>query len=134
MQDSGIGRLCTLEEAVSVETMIKRIKNHLKLDNVRYALARPGSQGDLVNTIAICAGSGGSVLQGVKADMYLTGEMSHHNVLDAVSNGIHVVLGEHSNTERGFFKDVFSIVLSVMLDGKFVIHESTSDVDPIIVV
>ena len=134
MQDTGIGRLCTLEEAVSVETMIKQIKSHLKLDNVRFALARPGSQSDLVKTIAICAGSGGSVLKGVKADMYLTGEMSHHDLLDAVSRGTHVVLGEHSNTERGFFKDVFASVLSVMLDGKVTIHQSTIDADPIMIV
>jgi putative NIF3 family GTP cyclohydrolase 1 type 2 len=30
-----------------------------------------------VQSIAICAGSGGSMLLGVDADVYLTGEMSH---------------------------------------------------------
>ena len=30
-----------------------------------------------VRTVAICAGSGGSVLDGVDADVYFTGEMSH---------------------------------------------------------
>lgn len=35
------------------------------------------SQAKLIETIALCAGSGGSVLKGVKADVYLTGEMSH---------------------------------------------------------
>ena len=30
-----------------------------------------------VRTVAICAGSGGSVLSGVDADVYFTGEMSH---------------------------------------------------------
>ena len=35
---------------------------------------------------------GGSVLSGVKADLYLTGEMSHHAVLEATSNGICVIL------------------------------------------
>lgn len=119
---------------MSVGTVIERIKDHLKLNNLRYAQAIPGSQRDLINTIAICAGSGGSVLKGVKADMYLTGEMSHHDVLDAVSNGIHVVLGEHSNTERGFLKDVFSSILSVMLEGKVEIYQSSVDADPIIIV
>ena len=113
---------------------MKRIKGHLKLDKVRFALARQGSQNDLVSTIAICAGSGSSVLKGVKADMYLTGEMSHHDVLDAVSRGIHVVLAEHSNTERGFFKDEFCSALSVMLDGKVAIKQSTADADPITIV
>lgn len=33
-----------------------------------------------------------------------TGEMSHHEVLDAVHKGIHVILTRHSNSERGFLK------------------------------
>ena len=70
-----------------------------------------------VQTIALCAGSGASVLKGVKADVYLTGEMSHHDVLDAVSHGIHVILCEHSNTERGFLK-VFEEKLKADLEGK----------------
>lgn len=33
-----MGRLCTLDEAVSLATMIERIKGHLKLSHVRLAL------------------------------------------------------------------------------------------------
>ena len=29
----------------------------------------------MIKTVGICAGSGGEMLAGVKADMYLTGEM-----------------------------------------------------------
>ena len=130
LEDTGIGRLCVLEEAVSVETLVQRVKDHLKLVNIRFALASQRSQTDLITTVAICAGSGGSVVKGVKADLYLTGEMSHHDVLDAVSNGIHVVLGEHSNTERGFFKR-FSRLLYDMLDGQVTVHQSVVDADPI---
>lgn len=134
LQDTGIGRFCTLEKAVPVATLVKQIKDHLKLDSIRFASAvRPSSQDDLVKTIAICAGSGGSVLKGIKADMYLTGEMSHHDILDAVSRGIHVVLGEHSNTERGFL-NVFSHVLYDMLEQKVTIHDSNIDEDPIQIV
>jgi len=31
-----------------------------------------------IQTIAVCPGSGASILKGVDADVYLTGEMSHH--------------------------------------------------------
>ena len=55
-----------------------------------------------VSSIAVCAGSGSSVLKGVEADVYITGEMSHHEVLDAVSCRRTVILCEHSNTERGY--------------------------------
>ena len=32
----------------------------------------------------------------------MTGEMSHHEVLEASSLGVSIVLCEHSNTERGW--------------------------------
>ena len=34
-----------------------------------------------VSSVAVCAGSGSSVLNGVAADLFVTGEMSHHEVL-----------------------------------------------------
>jgi putative NIF3 family GTP cyclohydrolase 1 type 2 len=55
-----------------------------------------------VRTVALAAGAGGSVLRGERADLWLTGELSHHDALAAVAAGTTVVLGEHSNTERGY--------------------------------
>lgn len=90
--------------------------------------------GSLVSTIALSAGSGGSVLRGVHADLYLTGEMSHHEVLDAIHNDRHVVLCEHSNSERGFLK-VFAHNLSQnLLEGKVDVVVSSSDADPLNIV
>lgn len=48
-----------------------RIRRAYKVDIGRPVVPRE------VRTVAICAGSGGSVLDGVDADVYLTGEMSH---------------------------------------------------------
>lgn len=36
--NTGMGRLCTLDEPVSLATMIERIKGHLKLAHLRLAL------------------------------------------------------------------------------------------------
>lgn len=56
-----------------------------------------------MKTIALCAGSGSSVFSSARnVDIQLTGELSHHVVLDAIHRGITVILCEHSNTERGF--------------------------------
>lgn len=59
-----------------------------------------------ISSVAVCAGSGGSVLRNVVADLYVTGEMSHHEVLHAVYNGTSVILCEHSNTERGYLHEL----------------------------
>ena len=61
------------------------------------AYAKPERERTLVSTIAICAGSGGSMLLGVDADVYFTGEMSHHEVLAAMQSGHNVILCEHSS-------------------------------------
>lgn len=83
--------------------------------------------------MAICAGSGSSVLRNVAADVYWTGEMSHHDVLDAVHRGTSVVLCEHSNTERGFLKH-FAPKINQALEHKVDVIISAKDKDPLIVI
>ena len=83
--------------------------------------------------MAVCAGSGASVLHGVKADLYLTGEMSHHEVLDAACKGTHVVLCDNSNTERGFLKVVQRRLVDKLATRMQVIV-SEVDRDPLVVV
>ncbi|KAJ3056953.1 hypothetical protein HK097_002331 [Rhizophlyctis rosea] len=102
-EGAGSGRIHTLNEPVPLEEIVRRVKAHLVLSHVRVATARTSKP---ISTIAICAGSGASVLGGVKADLYLTGEMSHHEVLAAVASDANVILCEHSNSERGYLADV----------------------------
>jgi putative NIF3 family GTP cyclohydrolase 1 type 2 len=55
-------------------------------------LARSTDNKPHVKTIAICAGSGASMLSGVEADAWLTGEASHHELLAATAQGTSVIL------------------------------------------
>ena len=59
--------------------------------------------------------------------------MSHHEILDAVSNHVTVLLCEHSNTERGFLK-FFSPTLEKLLGDDVDIVISERDRDPIDIV
>ncbi|XP_012582216.1 PREDICTED: NIF3-like protein 1 isoform X2 [Condylura cristata] len=72
---TGMGRLCTLDESVSLASMIERVKRHLKLSHIRLALGAGRTLESQVKVVALCAGSGSSVLQGVEADLYLTGRI-----------------------------------------------------------
>lgn len=65
--------------------------------------------------------------------LLLAGEMSHHDVLDAASQGINVILCEHSNTERGFLSDLRDM-LDAYLENKINIIVSEIDRDPLRVV
>ncbi|KAE9403410.1 NGG1 interacting factor 3-like protein [Gymnopus androsaceus JB14] len=103
--EGALGRLLTLKTPIPMEVIEKRVKQHLKLSQVQVGYAtRDGirSPTALVKTVAICAGSGGSVFAGKKADVYFTGEMQHHEVLAAVAAGTNVILCGHTNTERGY--------------------------------
>ena len=69
-------------------------------------------------------------MSGVLADVYLTGELSHHEILDVVSNGHLVILCEHSNTERGYLK-LFASKLHKIIQGRVEICISEEDRDPV---
>lgn len=127
----GMGRLCTLKAAIHVDEAVDLVKKRTELNHVRLARAR--KSGDLISTIALCAGSGASLLKGIPADLYLTGEMLHHDVLEAVHNGAHVILTNHSDSERGYLK-TFAATLEDILRKSVKINVSERDADPLITV
>ncbi|XP_073684251.1 NIF3-like protein 1 [Garra rufa] len=129
----GQGRLSVLDQPVSVSTAVQKMKTHLGLPHLRLALGDQQTLESVVKTVAVCAGSGASVLQGVRADLYITGEMSHHEVLDAVSAGRSVILSDHSNSERGFLSR-FRQRLTARLDKTVTVEISQRDRDPLQVV
>jgi putative NIF3 family GTP cyclohydrolase 1 type 2 len=77
------------------------------------------------------------VLSGTKSDVWLSGEMSHHEVLDAVHDGTTVILAEHSNSERGFLKVLADMIRDKVLEGDGAgveVFLSEKDRDPLTVV
>ena len=50
------------------------------------AYAKPEGERVLMSDIAICAGTGVSMLFGVDTDVYFTGDMPHHEVLAAMQS------------------------------------------------
>jgi putative NIF3 family GTP cyclohydrolase 1 type 2 len=83
-----------------------RVTSVLKTNAVSIAIPQhiPHTQGrDIpISSIGICAGSGGSMLNGLDVDLLFTGELSHHEALAAIEQGKCVITTFHSNTERGF--------------------------------
>lgn len=136
--------------------VIDQVKILTDLAHVNVALGCDSSLTSKTNTIAVCAGSGASVLKSVEADLYITGmyfiiyarkyfkiknillhigEMSHHDVLDATQRNITVILTNHSNSERGFLQVVQKKLTEAQVKEtnriKFVL--SKVDVDPLLV-
>ena len=58
MKRSGVGRMVVLSNPVSLSDMVERVKSHLGLSSVRLARGRGSEDTTMINSIAICAGSG----------------------------------------------------------------------------
>jgi dinuclear metal center YbgI/SA1388 family protein len=149
IEGAGEGRLIEFEEELSLEEVLKRVKGHLGLEHVRVAPrmdAVATSKADSSNVLAwaseirirsmaVCAGSGQSVLScagGFGADLWLTGELSHHGVLDATQAGINVILTDHTHTERGYLP-ILARRIEEGMGGEAVCVVTKLDNDPLIV-
>ena len=124
----GQGRLLRLRKPVKLSTLVRRVKSHLGLKKVRVSFGRRGDP--VISTVALCAGAGGAVLGGVEADVYLTGEMRHHDVLDAKAQGTSVILCEHTNTERGYLP-ILRAKLARLLGRGAEVRVSRTDREPL---
>ena len=122
----GIGRIGTMPPTPR-QQVFDRIKRELGIDH--FLVAGPTS-GDVARA-AVCAGSCGDLLNDAiaqKVDLYLTGEMRHHDALKAARAGVTVVCVLHSNSERAVLKRL-AADLSKRLAG-LAMHQSQQDRDP----
>lgn len=129
--EGDFGRVALLEQGVAWSALLARLKKLLSVKHLQ--VGKPLGMPSKVRSIAVAAGAGSGVLRGVCADVYVTGEMSHHDALAAVAAGTAVVLAGHSNTERGFLR-----LLKRHLVGEFGkaidVRVSKADRDPLTVV
>ena len=98
-EGAGIGRAGVLPEPVPRPVLIERIKQGLSVSAV---LVSGPIEGD-VTRVAMCAGAGRGLLGealALKTELFLTGELPHHDALRAAAAGMTVVCALHSNSER----------------------------------
>ncbi len=111
---------------------IERIKTHLGLRQVRVAAADRHRQGEAIESLAVCAGSGGALFEKAPGfDLYLTGELRHHDVLALNARGSSVVLCDHTNTERGYLPRL-KHRLDAASGGALEISVSDADREPLV--
>jgi dinuclear metal center YbgI/SA1388 family protein len=129
----GQGREVRLTDPADLPTLVARIKKHLKLKHVRLATPDGRKPGVKAQRVLVCAGAGGSVLAGRAADVYVTGEMRHHDVLAANAMGVSVILCDHTNTERGYLP-VLKQRMTKLLGKEVRIDVSKADREPLKIV
>lgn len=127
----GQGRRLELIEPLSLELALERVKAHLGLAHLRVAAAERHVAGELLKNVAVCAGSGGSVFEQLDGfDLYVTGELRHHDVRSKLARGASVLLCDHSNTERGYLPRLAQRIAREC-DEQVVCHVAHTDREPL---
>ncbi len=123
----GLGRIGELSRPSRIPRIVERIK---KATGAK-AIGLIGDDKRLVRRAAVCAGTCGPILNSViaaGADLYLTGELKHHQALAAQEAGLTCICLSHTVSERFMLKKLAG-QLRTRLKG-IQIKISKKDADP----
>jgi len=123
----GLGRIGELERPTPLVRIIERIK---RATGAR-AIGVVGDPKRLVKRAAVCAGTCGRIINSViaaGADLYLTGELKHHQALAAQEAGLTCICLSHTVSERFILKKIAKLLQKPLKGIR--IGVSKKDADP----
>ncbi len=97
----GCGRVGKLAEQMSIGECAELVKKSFNVPNVRIF----GKLDNIVEKAAVMPGSGGSYIKdAIKAgaDVMITGDIDHHEGIDAVAQGLNIIDAGHYGIEKLF--------------------------------
>ena len=115
----GTVRIKILNEGITLENLVKKIKYQLGLPYVRYV----GDKDRIVYRVGLVTGGGSSFISQAKgnADVFLTGDLRYHEALDVVEEGGLLVDIGHLESEY-LFSDLMEREVSKFFDGEMIKH------------
>jgi dinuclear metal center YbgI/SA1388 family protein len=122
----GLGRIGFLEKPVWLNTILKKIR---QVTGAKVA-GIVGDKRRLIKKAAVCAGSCGKLIMTViseKCDLYLTGEIKHHQAIAAREAGVTAVCLSHTVSERFILKKVAKELEKSLKDVKIVVSKKDKD-------
>ncbi len=128
----GVGRRLVLDRPATIAELGERLRGHL--DRVRLRMALVDADRPITH-VGVVAGAGADLAMTAVRDgceVFVTGEMKHHEVVEMLNAGCSVLLAGHTNTERGYLKRLAARLKSI-LPG-LVTHCSTADRDILVAV
>ncbi len=131
----GIGRIGSIEKRIPLKQFAKAIKEKLALSHLRVI----GNMDLPVNTVAVCTGSGGSLVGtflNSRADVYITGDIKYHEARLVEQNSKALIDVGHFGSEH-IAVDLLSEKLSHAVNKagmNIQIQKYTKEKDPFIIV
>jgi dinuclear metal center YbgI/SA1388 family protein len=123
----GLGRIGRLAEPMRLDRILEAVKRRTGAK----AVGLVGDQKRLVRKAAVCAGTCGEILNliiAAGADLYLTGELKHHQALAAQEAGLTCICLSHTVSERFVLKKLAGQIEK--LAPEVTIKVSKKDADP----
>jgi len=132
LRSVGAGRRLTLDKAATIAQIAGRLRPFLGRSRIRFALPHDRRDDASYKTVGVVAGSGSELADTAIAEgceLFVTGEMKHHEIVAATQRGLSILLAGHTNTERGYLR-VLAERLRVLLPGVET-RLAETDVDPV---
>lgn len=121
----GIGVVAKIEDEISVGEYAKKVKEAFSLENVMVF----GNPDTKISKLAIVPGSGRSMISEAKstgANVFLTGDIGHHEGLDAVDMGMCVIDAGHYGLEQVFIDDMKDLIRTHFSDTNVIAYKAGS--------
>ncbi len=117
----GSGRRVVLDQPATIHEIGERVKKHLGIPDVRAT-----DHDREVRTIGFIPGAGADFIPHAieqECDLFVTGEVKHHEVMRAKARGCSIMLTGHSNSERGFMPHYRDILSEKCPEVEFVVSQ-----------
>ena len=122
----GIGKYGLLEKEMTLTELAEKVKEVFHIPFVTFF--GEGKDFSKLKKAAVCPGAGGSTIAyALKcgADVYITGDVSHHEGIDAVAGGMAVIDAGHYGIEH-IFMNYMEEYLNGELDGSVSIKKAAA--------
>ena len=105
-EDVGIGKVGDLEKHLKISEIAKLVKERFNLPHLRIF---DGGEDRLLSRIAISPGSGKGMYKAAyekRASLLISGDISHHDAIDALELGVATIDAGHYGLEHIFIADM----------------------------
>ena len=125
-ENDNIGKICELSKPADVPTIAKWVKDALGCKALRYS-----DTGREVSKAGICSGSGAEYFADALekgCQLLITGDIKHHDFIDAHNAGISLIDAGHFYTENIFYDKLKAYLLSRFPELEIKVSEKNIDI------
>jgi dinuclear metal center YbgI/SA1388 family protein len=115
---TGLGRIGVVPEATTLAEFAAVVKERLGLQGLKYV----GAAGRTVRKVALCGGSGASLLRDAwrqGADLLVTGDVKYHEAREAETLGVALLDAGHFATEFPMIRGVAELIRKELENKRF---------------